>query len=195
MGYPNLLSGSKKIGIFGGSFNPLHKGHLKILYLVKKKELVDEIVVVPNYKNPLEKKDYYLLVKTRLKILQQVIGKQQRYHLWSYECEQKRAVSSIETLALLQKKFLKKEFFWILGADSFATISHWQKADEFQNMVNFIVFPRKNISIKPLHNKKKVIFLDSSFDLESSFLRKTPTNYESYILELKNYFQKLSNGS
>lgn len=194
MFYPNLSAQSKNIGIFGGSFNPLHKGHLEMLSIIKKRKLVCEVIVLPNYRNPIESKNYYLSVATRLSLLKQVLAVDKAYHLWTYECEQKKAVTSIESLSLLQKQFPLQEFYWVLGADSLATISQWKNSQDFQKMVNFIIFSRKNVllDVCHLHTKKKIIILEDRIsDIESSLLRNNQKISHKYVQELKSYFQQL----
>lgn len=193
MQYPNLSPACQKIGVLGGSFNPLHKGHLEMLQKVQQKKIVEEFLLIPNYKNPLEKKNYYLSATIRWKILQQVFYQQKTYILWDYELQQKRAVPSIETSSLLQKQFPTKKFYWILGADAFAKISQWQASQTLQKIINFIVFPRKNFVNPPnlINSQQVTVLKDEISAIHSSSIRATNLDYKSYSQELRDYFLSL----
>ena len=112
--YPKLKPQSKKIAFFGGSFNPLHCGHLELLAVLQKKKLVDEVIVVPNCSNPLENKKQYLSKEVRWYILRKAFQGENFFHLWNYELFQKKAFFTAESIRLLQNlKFsVKKAFFW-----------------------------------------------------------------------------------
>ena len=121
--YPNLQPQSKKIAFFGGSFNPLHYGHLELLVFLNKNNLVDEVIVVPNCANPLENKKQYLSKEIRWYILRKAFQEENFFHLWDYELFQKKAVFTAESIRLLQNKFSKKEFYLVLGSDSWEQLS------------------------------------------------------------------------
>ncbi len=194
MRYPDLLTTSKKIGILGGSFNPLHLGHLEMLQIVIKKKLVSEVLLIPNYKNPLEKKNYYLPVAIRLNILKKVFKQHSASHIWDYETSQKRAVPTFETLCLLHDKFPEKKFYLVMGGDTFTQLPKWYKSQKLLEVANFIVFSRKNFATftKIQKMKKEVLFLKETIsDIQSSHLRQKEQNYECYAQELESYFNKL----
>jgi nicotinate (nicotinamide) nucleotide adenylyltransferase len=160
-----------------------------MLQTLQKKKIVDEVLLIPNYRNPIEKKTHYLPSEMRWKILQRVFDKQKKYTLWNYELRQKRAVPSIETLRILQKKFYFKKFYWIMGADTFAKISEWQESKDFQRRADFIVFPRaKNPAPTPPKTSKIIFFNEPISDIHSTHLRAATQNYESYSQDLRTHF-------
>lgn len=195
--YPKLLANSKKIGLFGGSFNPLHVAHLEIVVEVKKKNLVDEIVIIPNYKNPLEKKKY-LDSKLRFQILKDVFQCSNFFHLWDYELETKRAVYAVETVKLLKKKFTDKSFYFILGSDSFKKINYWYNYEYLCREVSFILFQRekdKKIDFKQYNTSIDLLLLDSKIcNSSSSSIITKILDYQLYTLKLKKKFKKLLDG-
>ena len=182
---------SKKIGVFGGSFNPLHIGHLEILKEIKKLKIVDEILVIPNYKNPLEEKNYYLPARIRLYILNEVL-KDSFFSILDYEISQKKAVPTIETISTLKKLYAQKKFHLILGSDSFASIHLWQSVKHLIKKVDFILFQRVGFPFTiPLDiEKKKIIFLKKKIpQMHSSTIREKELDYKSYAEKLKKHFK------
>ena len=195
----NLKLKSKKIAFFGGSFNPLHYAHLELLAFIKKKKLVDEVIIVPNFANPLENKKQYLSKEIRWYILKQVF--QERvfqgeifFHLWGYEFFQKKAVFTEESIKLLKKNFPKKEFYLVLGSDAFKKIGEWKSAAYLKKSTHFIVFQREGfepIQLKDFSSFKIFIPDKKISNIRSSDLIEEEKDYKSYAEEMKNQFQKL----
>ncbi len=192
--YPNLQPQSKKIAFFGGSFNPLHYGHLELLVFLNKNNLVDEVIVVPNCANPLENKKQYLSKEIRWYILRKAFQGENFFHLWDYELFQKKAVFTAESIRLLQNKFSKKEFYIVLGSDSFEKIESWKSVSYLKENTHFIVFQREGF--EPIQSENfasfKVFVPDKKIsDIRSSDLIKQEKDYKSYAEKLKNRFQQL----
>ena len=185
----NLLKISSKVNklaVLGGSFNPLHKGHLQIIAQVKK--IIPDIIIIPNYKNPLEIKNNYLASKLRWDILQKTLGNIKNISLWDYELKQKRAVPSFETLTKIKKNFPNKELYFVLGADAFCHFNQWKNAEKIREIVYFILFTRKNFPIVKNQMIEKDLLLENKIcDIQSSTLREKITDYLNYIKELKSY--------
>ncbi len=207
--YPNLQPKSKKVAFFGGSFNPLHYGHLELLAFLKKNNLVDEAIVVPNCANPLEEKKKYLSKEIRWSILRQVFQKEgfhnkashnkagqleTFFHLWGYELFQKKAVFTAESIRLLKQKFSQKDFYLVLGSDSFERIDGWNSVSYLKENTHFIVFQREgfeSIKVKNFASFKVLIPDKKISDVQSSDLIKEKKDYKSYAEEMKNQFQDL----
>ena len=193
--YPNLATNSKQIGVFGGSFNPLHLGHLEMVSILKKQKLVEELIIIPNYQNPLEKKKY-LDVSLRWKILKTVFQKDAFFHLWDYEIRQTKPSYFYKTLELLKAEFKKKQFYLILGSDSFAKITQWQNYSYIIANTKFIIFQRAdNIPITNLQLLIEYHLVNKKItNISSSSIIKQITDYSVYINKLQNKFNQLING-
>ena len=186
-----LSKKTNKIGVFGGSFNPLHKGHLQILAQVQK--ITPETIIIPNYKNPLEIKNNYLASKLRWEILTKVLGDIKNIHLCDYELKQKKAVPSFKTLTELKKHFPNKELYFVLGADAFSRFNQWKNAKEIRTIVYFILFQRKNFPIAKTQMVEKDLLLKNKIcDIQSSTLRLKIKDYLKYIKELKSYAELIN---
>lgn len=137
-----------KIGIFGGSFNPPHNGHVNSLATVQKKMGFDLIQIIPNNQNP-------------LKIPTDGPDKQHRLEMCRLafstygsafeinDCELKRAGPSytIDTINTLLEKYKSNELYLIIGADNFETLSQWKDYKKILELVNIVVTTRPGYQI------------------------------------------------
>ncbi|MBC7743425.1 MAG: nicotinate (nicotinamide) nucleotide adenylyltransferase [Bdellovibrionaceae bacterium] len=137
-----------KIGIFGGSFNPPHNGHVNSLTTVQKKMGFDLIHIIPNSQNPLKipmdgPSDQHRLEMARLAFS-------------SYgpafavnDTELKRGGKSytIDTINELLKKYKSNELFLIIGADNFETFAQWKDYKKILELVNIVVTTRPGYQI------------------------------------------------
>jgi len=128
--------------LFGGSFDPIHKGHIEIINKIT--NLTDKVIVIPNYLNPL-KNNYSAPAKLRLKWLQQTINNP-KVEISDYEIKQNKPCYTIDTIKHFKKFYDKISF--VIGADNLPTLNKWKNINELKNLVEFIVVTRDNIPIK-----------------------------------------------
>jgi len=128
--------------LFGGSFDPIHKGHLKIIEKISK--IGDKIIVLPNYLNPL-KNSFSAPAQIRLKWLKQTINNP-KVEISDYEIKQNKPCYTIETVKYFKQFYDKISF--VIGADNLVSLHKWKNIDELKNLVKFIVVTRDNIPIK-----------------------------------------------
>ena len=139
---------NKIVGIFGGAFDPVHKGHIKIADQCIEKIGMEKIIIVPTGVSPFKKE--LTNEKTRLSILQIAFSNDQ-YEISDYELRQskkdKNPSYTINTL-----KFLTKEspssFVLIMGSDALATINKWYQWKMILNYCHILVVSRKEDDLK-----------------------------------------------
>ena len=163
-----------KIGIFVGSFNPVHKGHIKMVKDVLRKNIVDKVIIVPgrNYWD----KNNLIDIKHRINMLEFyaneniIINKDLNDLPYTYLIMRE-----------LQKRYKKDELFLILGADNIVNFDKWMNYEELLNY-GFIIFNRNNINVKYYLNKlnktKKVIILSFKGLYSSTSIRNNINNLE-----------------
>ena len=148
-----------KIAIFGGSFDPFHKGHKEVIKEALKSLKIDRLIVVPTYLNPF-KKEFFLDEKKRLKYVKNALKNFKKVKILDFEVRQKRAVSSYETILFLKKKYNLNKIYFIIGADNLKDLSKWYKYKKLSKMVEFVIAKRDNIFIpkkyKILNVKKNI---------------------------------------
>jgi len=152
------------IALFGGSFDPPHIGHKAIVEALLKKEYIDKIVVIPTFLNPF-KSSSYASGNLRLKWLKTIFKDFKNVEINDYEVQQNRAVTSLETVKYLQKRY--KKIYLVIGADNLSSLKNWKNFNELEQLVTFIVASRNDINIP-----NRFIHLNIDEEISSSKLRK-----------------------
>ncbi|MEI7595698.1 MAG: nicotinate (nicotinamide) nucleotide adenylyltransferase [Bacteroidota bacterium] len=133
-----------KIGLFFGSFNPIHSGHLIIAnYMVSHSDL-DEIWFVVSPHNPLKQKKTLLADNHRLEMVRISIENSQKLKVSDIEFKMPQPSYTIDTLVYLQEKFPQYKFCLIIGADNLQTFNKWKNYKEVLKMTELYVYPRPN---------------------------------------------------
>jgi nicotinate-nucleotide adenylyltransferase len=130
-----------KIAIFGGSFDPPHKGHELIVKEALKCLDIDKLLVIPTYLNPF-KHTFFLEPTLRLTLLQKLFFNEKRVEICDYEVRQKKAVFTIETVKYLKTLYECEKIYLIIGQDNLEKLPKWKGFDELQHCVEFVVATR-----------------------------------------------------
>ena len=172
------LESKKKIGILGGTFDPAHKGHIKISKTAKKKFKLDKVVWAVTKKNPFKTKSF-LSLKKRITYAKKINLKNKFIKIGFYE----NKIKSNKTINLI-KFFLKEnkntEIFFIMGADNLINFHKWEKYKLITNLCKILVFDRDGFKAKSKkslaykkYNKKALEFIKfKKVNISSSQLRK-----------------------
>ena len=131
-----------KVGLFFGSFNPIHVGHLVIADHVATHTDVDEVWMVVSPQNPLKKKDSLLADYHRLALVKEAV--ESNPNLKASDIEFKLPIPSytVTTLTYLKEKYPETEFALIMGEDNLRTLHKWYNYEEIINNHNILVYPR-----------------------------------------------------
>ena len=133
----------RRIGIFGGSFNPFHNGHLSSLREVIKLAKLDLIYVVPSNQNPLKVLTDGPSGEERLQMVKLgVQGFEDKLHVDEQEVKRGGVTYTIDTLNNYRKKFGADELFLIVGADLLESLPRWKNFPELIELTNFVVTTR-----------------------------------------------------
>ena len=168
----------KKIGILGGSFDPAHKGHLKISIEAKKKFKINKIIWAVTQKNPFKSKSKFTL-KKRIDFAKKITKKYNFISVKYYENKIK-SNKTINLINYIKKKNIKSEIFFLMGADNLISFHKWHRWQKISSKCNILVFDRtkyKSKSLKSLAfkriSKKKLAFIKfKKVNISSSKLRK-----------------------
>ena len=129
------------IGIFGGSFDPVHLGHLKTAKSIKKELNFERLFLLPCH-DPVHKNSLHYSPKQRLEMLNLAIKDYPSLEIDKREIDREGNSYMIDTLADLTEEFKGKTICLIIGMDSFLSFKTWKKWDEFARLVHLIVLPR-----------------------------------------------------
>ena len=163
-----------KIGLFFGSFNPIHIGHLAIAnYMVEYTDL-DKVWFVVSPHNPLKKKNTLLADHHRLQMVHAAIEDDNRFKASDIEFKLPQPSYTIDTLTYLHEKYPETEFVVIMGSDGLATFEKWKNYQELIEHYQRYVYPRPGTDpdlLKTLENGKVV---DAPLmDICSTFIRES----------------------
>tara|TARA_B100001029_G_scaffold51375_1_gene41074 strand:- start:28613 stop:29260 length:648 start_codon:yes stop_codon:yes gene_type:complete len=170
-------SKSEFIGIFGGTFDPVHKGHTEIIKNLFELIPLDKVIVIPNGMPP--HKEASVSSEERLKMVSSAFKNIDKVVIDDREIKKKDPSYAISTLKELIKENQEHSFIWIMGSDSFAGINSWYKWKDFLKLVNIIVMIRPNHEIpedseayKLLHKSHTINKASLSSGTEKIFLLK-----------------------
>ena len=138
---------SKKdyIGIFGGSFDPIHKGHIESLKSVTKKLNLSKVLVIPNKVSPLKNLSVASSLE-KIKMLEIAFKDFKEIEIEDYELKKEGPSFMIETLQYLDKKLGKKEhFLLIIGEDSFQSFHRWKNYQHIIKITSLLVMNRPGL--------------------------------------------------
>ncbi len=130
-----------KIAILGGSFDPVHYGHLQMGKEAMRQCGCDEVWLMPTYQTPLKNRTLTSSVD-RVAMLELAIQDQPHFHVCTLEVDRKQRSYTIDTLRTLRKQYPMHEFYWIIGNDQLAQFSAWKDADTLVKLAQFICFDR-----------------------------------------------------
>lgn len=176
----------KKVGVIGGTFDPIHLAHLYIAEEAKKKLNLDKVIFMPVGSQPLKQDKKVTEASLRFKMVQRAIEGYEEFEVSDYEINKKGISYTYETLEYLKNS--KYETYFITGADCLISLPKWKAVDKIFKLCKFVVFTRPGISIDSLIKQKKVmeeryngeiIFLEiPTVDLSSTEIREKLKNKE-----------------
>jgi nicotinate-nucleotide adenylyltransferase len=131
-----------KIGLYFGSFNPIHIGHIAIAGYITEFTHLDQVWFIVSPHNPLKKKETLLDDHQRLYMVQLAIGDNDRLTASDIEFRLPVPSYTIDTLAYLEEKFPSHEFSLVMGEDNLYTLHKWKNAEELVRKYPVYVYPR-----------------------------------------------------
>jgi nicotinate-nucleotide adenylyltransferase len=133
-----LVKNRPTIALFGGSFDPPHRGHQAIVENLSSFEDIDRVIVMPAFLNPF-KQSTLASAKQRLGWCNRVFAGD-KVAVSDFEVSQERAVYTIETLKALSETYDIK--YLVIGSDNIAQIQQWKSFDEIDRQITWVVFSR-----------------------------------------------------
>jgi len=140
------LSTKSKLAVFGGSFDPIHLGHVAIAEHVIKEKIVDEVLFVPARQAPHKLEQASSDAKKRLEMINLILGMNSGFCSSDIEVLHDKDTSyTIDTMETLNRVFQDYELFFLMGMDSLVQLHTWHRATELVQRNNFLIFPRAGV--------------------------------------------------
>jgi nicotinate-nucleotide adenylyltransferase len=132
----------KKTGLFFGSFNPIHIGHLILAEYFATQTELEEVWLVVTPQNPLKKKDSLLDQYLRLDLVNRAISDNARLRASDIEFQLPKPSYTIHTLIYLEEKYPDRSFSLIMGEDNLVSLPRWKNYEELMRRFEIWVYPR-----------------------------------------------------
>jgi nicotinate-nucleotide adenylyltransferase len=152
-----------KIGILGGTFNPIHLGHLHLALEVHSTLNLDEILLIPTGIPPHKPDEKLALPSSRLEMVRMAIKGYPFLHVSDIEIRRPTPSYSIDTVRALKKGSPGNQFYFIIGLDAFLEIESWREPHVLLEMLHFVVVSRPGFQFRQL---TRLPFLSRSSEKE-----------------------------
>ncbi|MBK6267193.1 nicotinate-nucleotide adenylyltransferase [Marivirga sp. S37H4] len=170
----------KKVGLFFGSFNPIHIGHLIIANTILEEGVVDEIWFVVSPHNPFKKQSNLAHEFDRLDLVEAAIADQFHMKASDIEFQMPKPSYTSDTLAYLISKYPDTDFKLIIGQDNLKSFPKWKNHEVILDQFGLLVYPRPHSKPSPLENHPNVKFIEApQMDISATFIRKAIRNGRS----------------
>jgi nicotinate-nucleotide adenylyltransferase len=163
---------NKKIGLYFGSFNPIHVGHLLVANYIAEFGPVDEVWLVVSPQNPFKTKESLLSNHHRLQLVNLAIGDYPKLKASSIEFDLPTPSYTVNTLAHLSEKYPKHQFSLIMGSDNLENFHKWKNYEAIIEHYHILVYPRNTFKGHALLDNPKFSLVNApEVEISSSFIR------------------------
>ncbi|MEZ5275147.1 MAG: nicotinate-nucleotide adenylyltransferase [Opitutaceae bacterium] len=132
----------EKIGLMGGSFDPVHLGHLIAAQDAMEAVGLDRVLFIPAARSPLKDRSPVASDKDRLALLERALEGESRFGLSTLEYDRGGISFTIDTVEELRRLLPETRFYWIIGADQAASLKDWHRVDDLVRQLEFIILAR-----------------------------------------------------
>ncbi len=163
----------KKTGLFFGSFNPVHNGHLILANYMAEFTDLDEVWFVVSPQNPLKDKNTLLAEHHRLALVRIAVEECRKLGVTDIEFKMPKPSYTIDTLTWLSDKYENREFVLISGTDIFSNFHKWKNYRAILEFYSIYVYPRPGSGLGDYAENPKIkLFPAPLMEISSSFIRK-----------------------
>lgn len=189
------------IGLYFGSFNPIHIGHLALANFIVEYTNLEQIWFVVSPQNPLKQRAQLLDDYQRLHLVNLALRDFPKFRSCDVEFKMPKPSFTIDTLTYLHEQFPMHQFTLIMGEDNLGTLHKWKNFELLLNNYKLIVYPRPNCQQTIFHSHPNVQLINApQIDISSSFIRQSiadgkdvqffvPEKSWQYISEM-NFYKK-----
>ncbi len=168
-----------KIGIFGGSFDPIHIGHLIMADSFYYQYKLDKLLFIPSHQSPLKNFKKNVSNEILLELLKDSISYNKNYETEVFEIQKQETSYTYDTISYLKTKY-DAEFYLLIGDDQFLQFRKWKNWEELLKSIHLVVARRENFNYDEIMNVAEyytkmgfeINFLEAPFiEISSSYIR------------------------
>ncbi len=179
-----------KIGLYFGTFNPVHIGHLAIAnYMVEYRD-IDQLWFVVSPQNPLKKKNNLLDDYQRLEMVHRAVENDDRMRVSNVEFKMPKPSYTSDTLAYLKDQYPNYRFRILMGSDNLQNFHKWKNYETILENYGIMVYPRPNFDASQIKQHKNITITDAPLmEISSTFIRQALKNDKDvrHFLPLKTW--------
>ena len=194
-----------RLGLYGGSFNPIHIGHLLIAEFVKEEFFLDEIRFIPTATPPHKRYDSILSADKRFHMIKLAVRGNPSFRVSDIEIKRGGISYTLDTLRQITGQLNKGDaLFWFIGMDNLIDFPNWHQPEEILKLCKLIVFARKGFEVEDVepHLREQVLFSEAPLiEISSSTIRErvkkglsicyfVPEPVRKYIQKYRLYLDK-----
>ena len=165
---------AKKIrtGIFGGSFNPIHIGHLALANYLCEFGEVDEVWFLVSPQNPFKQQQHLLDDTSRLRLVEASVAGYPHFHASDFEFNLPKPSYTVHTLEKLSEAYPERDFYLIIGGDNWTAFDRWKAPEEILSKHHILVYPRRGYEFDKNTLPARVKAVDTPLlEVSSTFIR------------------------
>jgi nicotinate-nucleotide adenylyltransferase len=189
-----------KIGLFFGSFNPIHIGHLIIANVMAENTDLREVWFVVSPQNPFKNQKALLHEFDRYDMVNRAIAENYKLRATDIEFQMPKPSYTIDTLTVLQEKHPENEFVLIMGSDNLTHFHKWKNHDKILEYYSLYVYPRPSVTNHELFGHPKVRQVPAPLlDISATYIRNSIQSGQSIrylvpepvetLIRIKNFYQ------
>ncbi len=137
-------------GLYGGSFNPIHEGHVRLSRAIVETGMVDELWLLVSPQNPLKADQEMLADEARLELAQMAVQNEEKIRVSDFEFHLPRPSYMVHTLQELRRTYPEREFVLVIGADNWERFPRWYHHEEILAHHRLIIYPRPGCTLQNL---------------------------------------------
>ena len=164
----------KKIGIYGGSFDPIHHGHLILAREAREALDLEKVIFVPAAMSPFKTHAAAASGDMRLRMLQAAIEGEEGFAIDDCELRRQPPSWTIDTVLEIGKRETDSEIYLLIGEDTVATLDRWRRFDDLKKIVRFVVLDRSGK--QPSHSYQ---LIHRRIDISATEIRRRVAQHES----------------